>query len=91
MFRDQYVFQSDVVLLGHVHVVVKRFQQFAVNVMKVFANNDPSGFGSCADHVHNLGVNFVPPQFGRAAQKRHVNFKVNVAYFYGLYFLVARD
>jgi hypothetical protein len=62
-----------------------------MNIVKVFANNNSSGFGSGADDVHNLGVHFVPPQFGRAAQKRHVNFKVNVAYFYGLDFFVARD
>ena len=91
VFRDQYVFQPDVVLLGHVHVVVKRLQQFAVNVVKVFANNDSGGFGSRADHVHDLGVHFVPPQFGRAAQQRHVNLKVNVADFYGLDFFVARN
>jgi hypothetical protein len=91
VFRDQYVFQSDVVVVRHVHVVVKRLQQFAVDVVKVFANNDPHGVGSRADHVHNLGVNFIPQQFGRAPQQRHVNFKVNVAYLYGLRFLVAID
>ena len=91
MFRDQYVFQSDVVVMRHVHVVVKRLQQFAVNVVKVFANNDTNGVGSCADHVHNLGVHFIPQQFGRASQQRHVNFKVNVTYLYGLRFLIAID
>ena len=73
------------------HVVVKGFQQFTVDVVKVFAQHDSHRVGARANHIHNLIVYFIPQQLGGASQQGHVNLKMNVADFHKIRFLVAHD
>ena len=91
MFCYEDVFQPNVIgaaLMRHVHIAVKCFQQFAVNVVKVFAHDDSHRVCPCSDHVHNLTVHFIPQQLGGAPQQGHVNLKMNVADFYEICFFI---
>jgi hypothetical protein len=73
------------------NVAVKHFEQFAVNVVKVFANDYSAHGWSRGYDVDNLGVNLVPKQFGIASEQRHIYFEMNVAHFDVNGFLVERD
>ena len=53
-----------------------------VNLVKVFANNDPVLFGILAlNNAVNVVVNVVPERFRVASQQLHIDFVVNVADF----------
>jgi hypothetical protein len=45
------------------HITVKRFEQFAMDVLEVLADHYASVLGFSQDDVDDLAVDFVPEQF----------------------------
>ena len=61
------------------HVLIENVQELAVDHVEIFADNDADFAGFHRDDVDDLEKEFVPDDFGIAAQEGHVDFVVDVA------------
>jgi hypothetical protein len=91
VFRDKEEFEingSQIILL---HVAVKIVEELAVNLVEIFANNDPHFVLLRRNNIDNLLEYFVPQELRIAAQERHVNLVMDVTYLEEIGLLVEID